>query len=1113
MNPFQRAREAAIELRKKLLGTRADAPAHVRDFLSKAPIEKHLELGLSYVAQGSQELGEAEAILRRSEDAIYVRQTFSEAQRAYLVAHELGHFVLDEDQEDVTLASLKTLTGAEGSPAVIKVESYGVRERQELRANVFARELLLPRLVARKLFDDGIGPARAAAAYGIELEVARQQMLDAVLLPDVTTVAAPLKRHTPTADQKEAAEAEERFANVVAGPGAGKTLTLVERVRFLIEKKKVDPSHILVLTFTNKAALELVERLRIGGIARASDVWAGTFHAFGLEFLRKYHHRFGLDADLVVADRLNAITLLNADLPNVELQHFKRILDPYTWLPDVVSAIKRLKEEMVTPAQYLAKIRTLEATEDVRLMREDVAALYVRHEALMQQRKFVDFVDLVAKPAAALEANRPHYGEMADKFQYVLVDEYQDVTFAMVQLIKQLAKNAKSLWVVGDVRQAIHHWRGASVESLKRFALTFKEQAGTSRIREYPLELNRRSSPQVLDVVKHVGRQHVLEKTLKLTETTSTEPDGPRPELVTCEPGSTMRAAVVDAVTRAHSKGFSYGQQAVLSLRNMDNERYAASLIAAGIPVLYIGELARRPEVKKLLCLMQLLVERGPRALVGLMSIPALTVDLTDLGLLIDACKEHAHLQRGGWIDEPPEGISAKSAAALKNIRQLLHGLRRSSSPWSFVCDIVLERRWGFPSKSDSSIEAHATRIALWQFAYATRAGDAERKVPTLPRFLLRQQLRQRIHETYHDRELPAEVAALDAVRMLTVHGSKGLEFDVVHVTNVDANAYGSKFPDWKMPSLLTIVPPETLNSTMPRWLEEAAIEMNNLLYVAVSRARKLLYVFEDGQWKDWRNKDKRAPQLATAGIKMTARAFRPPPAPLKLPAPVASTSALKPMRLKEFEVYARCPLQHWYRFGLGLPEETVSDISIRSQAAVSDALRAWSGDRTKSPEQHFQENWDLRKLPAHSEDEQLFEHASAVFHDGVRLIQEERGTFASPLTTLDGLSIELTSVLLAGSVDAPDVHVIKVAGGRLKRAVSTLRPMLNKLQPRPGAHVEVHSLLEGSSAGDGPSKAIPSTAAFNAVQKLKAGDESAVVEGHCSWCAYSTLCPTKPAP
>lgn len=136
-----------------------------------------------------------------------------------------------------------------------------------------------------------------------------------------------------SSDQLAAASAEERrAANVVAGPGTGKTTTLIHRVKYLVEEKHVHPSQILALTFTNKAALELVERLRSAGIPNASDIWAGTFHLFGLEFLRKYHQHFQLDSDLHVSDLMGSMIHLVKALPRVDLQHFLRVEDPYEWV-------------------------------------------------------------------------------------------------------------------------------------------------------------------------------------------------------------------------------------------------------------------------------------------------------------------------------------------------------------------------------------------------------------------------------------------------------------------------------------------------------------------------------------------------------------------------------------------------------------------------------------------------------------------------------------------------------------------------------------------------------------------------------------------------------------
>lgn len=1091
-------------MRQELLGTRAADAVHVKEFLNTETLEKKVKLAVQYVARGSTDLGTSDAILRRSEQTIYVAADFVPDERAQLVAHELGHYRLDEDaQEDATVGSLAALLGPEGTPAAVHVEAYGARERQELRANVFARELQMPRQVARTLFEGGLGPRQVARDLGIHHEVVRQQMLDAVMLPAMPAPLVEAKKFKPSPDQRDAARAKERCANVVAGPGAGKTATLIDRVRHLIEDRGVDPARILVLTFTNKAAFELVDRLRAAGIARAADVWAGTFHAFGLEFLRKYHQHFGLKPDIRVADKLNSITLLNAQLPAVQLQHYKRVQDPYEWLPQVATGIKRLKEEMVTPAEYAAAIAELSADEQLASRRQDVAALFKRHEEALAASQMVDFVDLVAKPARALQEDRRRFAELVDRFEHVLVDEYQDVTHAMVQLVKQLARGGKSLWVVGDVRQAIHHWRGASVESLRRFAQTFKEQAGKGTIREYPLDKNRRSSPQILEVVKHVGREHVLQKDLELADTSSTEPDGRLPLLVRCTPTASYPAAIADQALALNDE-VRYGAQAVLVRSNHDLEPIAAALKQAGIPVLYIGELAARMEVKRLLCLMQLLVERQPRALVGLMATPGYAVDQQGLDLLMEACKNDPSLQRGGWLQGVLHGLTKQSAQSAARIAKLLAGQKRSSRPWDFICDLLLEQRFGFPGLVDQSIEAHTVRIALWQFAYSGRAGDGDNRRPSLTRFLMRLQLRQRIHETYSERELPPEAAVLNGVRLLTVHGSKGLEFDAVHVANVKADDFGPEWPSWReLPDILQIVPPEVLGSTQDAWEAEAAVERNNLLYVAVSRAKRRLLVYESGN-----EPERRAPQTVSAAKLFDRAAFAPPQnSPVtaaKQPAPPQAPA--QPIPFTEFETYARCPLQHWYRYRLELPVERQVDVSARASWAAMDALRQVASGVGTELKTVFTAAWEAYKLPPREHDRQLWQHAAEIFKAGVTQIRDTQGTFSEPRSDLNGLVIQLP--WLIATSNGKELHEFKFKVGDLDHSIRFRRPLLNGLQPTGARKITLYSLLDGRCIDANQSGAITMTAAYKAAQKWHAGDRAPAPGKYCAWCAYATLCP-----
>lgn len=1112
MNPFQRARDEARATREKLAPGKTDAAIPAKDLL--AAVEGTLNLAIEPIEPNYPDLGQGSAVLQREQRFIYVSKEIPLWSDKFcgLVAHELGHWFLDATKAPTTVAHLKTLFGSDGSPAVMKVEAYGARERQELQANVYARELLLPRGLARSLALGGMGPAKVSKDLGIPLEFARQQMLDALLLPDVESSVSVLK--PPSPDQAAAARAEERAANVVAGPGTGKTSTLIHRVKYLVEEKNVDPSKILVLTFTNKAAFELVERLRGAGIDRAADVWAGTFHAFGLEFLRKFHQRFKLDSDLHVADRLTSMTMLVAGLPQLNLNYYLRVEDPYDWLSPVIEGIKRLKEELVSPEAYRQYVQGHSA-EDAELQRRrlDVATLYEAHEGLLAARRTVDFVDLIAKPALALKADRTPFSELADRFQYILVDEYQDVTQAMVELLRQLAQKATSIWVVGDVRQAIHHWRGASLKSLLKFDAEFKAHAGGTKIRRYPLDTNRRSHHEILELVQEVGRQHKLESSLKLDKMSAQKGAcGELPTVVTCAKRDELLGAVVDNVTALQKKGVPFGHQSVLCRNGADVQLAAEVLASKGVPAIYIGELAQRPEVKRLLCLMQILVERLPRALIGLREVPGLAMPLADIKCLLEAASADVAYQRGRWLQHPPAGLSAAGLSVVTKLRQLLSGRSHNSNPWAFVCDMLLEHRFGLPSQAENSVDAWVQRIALWQFAYAVRNGDGEMKEARLSRFLMRQRLRQRIGESYVDRELPPEAGNLDGVRLLTVHGSKGLEFEAVHVAFVNAGSFGGQPPTWVPPeNLLDIVPPESLGSSQAEYDFEAAVERNNLLYVAVSRAKRHLYVYQENEFGD----DTLAPQLQHFPLKYRPVAYKGSSTKV---ATVASAKAFTPpsvVKFEHFDTYAMCPLQYWYSHVLGLRSEADIDVSIRARWAVMGALRAVASGSAGTSDSHLLATWADQKLPAEAEDPSLWRDACLAFSNGlerIRVVLEEGAKFAEPTSIVGGVTIQMPWGFVIKNQSFTEFALMRFARRRVSDISTILKPMVPGLSLNGTKKLTLNHVLSDKVDNVPGAKRLESTKSYKAAVRLLAGDNRPNKGRHCGRCAFMTICPSAPS-
>ncbi|MEC5407094.1 ATP-dependent helicase [Paraburkholderia sp. MPAMCS5] len=1109
MNPFDRARTEAKALRQRLLKHCKTTQPTSLQLLSG--VETELNLAIDCVPPGYAALGGGAAVLERDEDSIYVRNDVEDSEYGYLVAHELGHWSLDAEKPKVTIAHLASLTASTGTPAAVKVEAYGARGRQELQANVFARELLLPRELAILLWNAGDGAQDISKALVLPLELVRLQLLDALLLP-ASAPALPKPLPAPSEDQKLAAEAKERFVNVVAGPGTGKTTTLVHRVKHLIEQRGVDPSKILVLTFTNKAAFELVERLRNAGIHRASDIWAGTFHAFGLEFLRRYHQHFGLDPDVLVADKLHQMSLLIRSLPSIDLKYYLRVEDPYDWLQTVVKCIQRLKEELVDPSEYQSRISALNAESDeLRKQREDIASLYATHEVALRDAKMVDFVDLVAKPALRMRDDRASVAELANHFEHILVDEYQDVTEAMVMMVRQLAAQAKSLWVVGDVRQAIHHWRGASVKSLMKFENAFQISGDGSDVKKYSLDSNRRSSEEVLELFSVAGRVHVLEKRLPLDSMSAVSgKSSVLPELVSCETRSDIHLAIAEEVISRKAEGVDYRQQAVLCRRGADVEFLADKLRDAGIPTLFIGELTQRPEIKRLICLMQLLCERAPRALVGLADLPKFAMPMQDIVLLLECAEEDIAWQRGRWLGSSPADISEQGREASIQLQALLSGFSRHTNPWSFICILLLERRFGLPDAKDTSLEAQTVRMALWQFAYAVRNGDGDVRQARLSRYLLRQQLRQRIGETHGDRELPPEASEMDAVRLLTVHGSKGLEFQAVHMGYVDADAYGPDEPTWgESEPILALVPPSVLGSSDDEYKFETAVERNNLLYVALSRAKLHLQIYENIEF-GFKN---RPIQLKSPEATVKKRTFVNGKAEvMHANSAIVQASVVAQVQFEEFESYSRCPLQHHYRYRLGLSREQESDISVRARWAVMETLRAVAKDHVH-PKAAFASAWGHYQLPDESADPHLTRDAKVVCRRGLTVIGKNPGTFnESLISRLNGLDVELPWMIDSDKGGPARLHLIRFSASGSGTTSSLLRPMLLEIEGRRPRPLILHTLLVEKHIDVKLSQAPEKTTAFKAAPRMLSGDRTPVPGRHCGRCAYLSVCPVVPS-
>ncbi|MEJ5295548.1 MAG: UvrD-helicase domain-containing protein, partial [Fimbriimonadales bacterium] len=292
---------------------------------------------------------------------------------------------------------------------------------------------------------------------------------------------------------------------VFAGAGSGKTRVITYRIANLIHTHGVSPRHILAVTFTNKAANEMKERLRhlLGDAARG--LWVGTFHSICLRILRESGTAIGIPPNFVVYDESDQLEVVRQALIalNIDEKQFNA--------RTIANQISRAKERLLTPEQY--QERAIDFFERI------VASVYRNYQAFLRSANALDFDDLLVRTIELLETQPLIRARYQDQFRYILVDEYQDVNYAQYVLVRLLAENHRNLCVVGDDDQAIYSFRGAEVELILRFEQDFPDA------KVVKLERNYRSTQPILDAAHKVIQENTLRAPKKLwTERTDGAP-------------------------------------------------------------------------------------------------------------------------------------------------------------------------------------------------------------------------------------------------------------------------------------------------------------------------------------------------------------------------------------------------------------------------------------------------------------------------------------------------------------------------------------------------------------------------------------------------------------
>ncbi len=677
--------------------------------------------------------------------------------------------------------------------------------------------------------------------------------------------------------QKEAVTTTEDPLLIIAGAGTGKTTVIARRIAYIIEKKLARPAEILALTFTDKAAGEMEERVDQLVPYGFTDTWISTFHAFGDRILRDNAFDLGISPDFKVLSKPQQVLFFQQNIFKFNLNYYRPLSNPTKFISAILSFFSRLKDENVSPEEFQKYVRSQKSqpkagrpldekannSEDkVELQKvEELANAYATYESLKTKAGLLDFGDQVTKTIDLFIKRPKILKEYQSHFKYILVDEYQDTNFAQNELVKLLSNSHKNICVVGDDDQSIYKFRGAAISNIMRFKRDFKNA------KQVVLTQNYRSTQAILDCAYRLIRhndpdrlevQNKIDKKLKSQK----KEYGPVPKEIYADTLSQEADLVAAEIEKLMSKSkskikyslgpqaksrtasFAYRDIAILVRANSSADPFLRALNMRSIPHKFVGSsgLYQQEEVAVLISF------------------------LTSITNFEDSLNLYNLLVSDIYQIPPVDAIKLTSFASrknkslyylLKNLEKITNDDLELSEDSKSIIERVIE---DLDAAIDLSKKQNAGRV-LFDFLKRTNylkrlekenTIESQIKIQNIAKFFDKVREFTDVASTETVTQFVDYLEALrgagddpatvefdpetDAVNVMTVHSAKGLEFPVVFLVNLISD----KFPSRSRPEPVE-VPKELIKEDLPQgdWHRE---EERRLFYVGTTRAKDLLY-------------------------------------------------------------------------------------------------------------------------------------------------------------------------------------------------------------------------------------------------------------------------------
>jgi DNA helicase II / ATP-dependent DNA helicase PcrA len=645
---------------------------------------------------------------------------------------------------------------------------------------------------------------------------------------------------------------------IIAGAGTGKTTVITKRIEYLMVKKNISPSNILALTFTEKAAQEMETRIDQVLPYGCTQMWIETFHAFCDRILRQEAIHIGLTPNFTLLKEAESLLFLRKHLFEFELEYFRPLGNPMKFLQGMLQHFSRLKDDDISPDQYLAFAKNLNAeTEEIKKTME-LARAFKRYEDLKAKEGMMDFSDLIDNTLKLFRTRKNILTYYQELFTYILVDEFQDTNYAQNELAILLAGEKQNITVVGDDDQSIYRWRGAAIANMIQFRSHFpktkivtlnKNYRSTQNILDSAYQLIQSNNPDRLEIKENINKKLESMRGIKGEEIT----------FISTNRGEEEAEQVVKKIREEVKKtNRPYNEFAILVRANDHAIPFQRALERARIPYQFLGpgHLFQQEEIKDLIAYLHALANfEDTSSMYRVITLPVFALEARDIASLLNFAKRNncSLFEAMEQVADSTltENGKEKVTRIIEMMKQHLSKVPNETAGqilYYFFEDSGLLGHYLDPKSARTEKEAQNIAKFFEKLqSFASNKTDAS--VFAVVDWI---DLSMELGESPLATEI--DWTKNNAVNILTIHSSKGLEFPFVFVVNLVSQRFPSRNRKEQIP-----VPSGIIREELPMG-DDNLQEERRLFYVAITRAKDKLFLSASRYYSEAKRERKISP-------------------------------------------------------------------------------------------------------------------------------------------------------------------------------------------------------------------------------------------------------------